>query len=433
MNELVDGSGQNTDPDAELITLLLTPEGRADPYPHYARIRESTPLFRSATGNWIVTRYAECQQVLRAPQFGKASGRDELSQARLDRVGRWGLDPDETRALFEFFEPRQSMLTLNPPDHTRLRSLVARAFTPNTVEALRTHVASLCDGLLDSMAERGEDDETVDVMTELAFPLSVAVIGELLGVPADDRQQFQDLVRATTVILEPMASVEQMQGAREARVAMEQYFGELIAERRRRPAGDLLSELIAVSDGSDRLTEDEVVTTAILLFAAGFETTTNLIGNGLLALLRHPDQLERVRSLVRDVRGMQRAVEELLRWDSPVQLDGRMTFEEVELAGHRIDAGQVVMTLLGAANRDPRRFSEPERFDVGRDEGPPMSFGSGIHYCLGAALARMEGQVCFGRLFERFDRIELRAPDVAYRDRITLRGLAALPVGLSVT
>jgi cytochrome P450 len=283
------------------------------------------------------------------------------------------------------------------------------------------------------MAERGEDDETVNVMTELAFPLPVAVIGELLGVPADDRQQFQDLVRATTVILEPMASVEQMQGAREARVAMEQYFGELIAERRRRPAGDLLSELIAVSDGSDRLTEDEVVTTAILLFAAGFETTTNLIGNGLLALLRHPDQLERVRSLVRDVRGMQRAVEELLRWDSPVQLDGRMTFEEVELAGHRIDAGQVVMTLLGAANRDPRRFSEPERFDVGRDEGPPMSFGSGIHYCLGAALARMEGQVCFGRLFERFDRIELRAPDVAYRDRITLRGLAALPVGLSVT
>src|ERR1700688_1916656 len=281
------------DPDAELVALLATSKGRADPYPHYARIREQVPVFRSTMGNWIVTRYAHCQQVLRAPHFGKAS--DQEAMARM-RIVRWGVPAEEAAEFFDFFERRQSMLTLNPPDHTRLRTLVARAFTPSTVEPLRPHVVALCDGLLDNVAELAEPGRTVDVMRELAFPLPVAVIGELLGVPVADRAQFQAFVRAATAILEPMSDFEDLRGALAARLSMEQYFEGLIAERRKRPADDLLSELIAVSDGSDRLTQDEVISTAILLFAAGFETTTNLIGNGLFALLCHPDQLTRLRS-----------------------------------------------------------------------------------------------------------------------------------------
>jgi cytochrome P450 len=290
---------------------------------------------------------------------------------------------------------------------------------------------ALCDDLLDTVTDLAGAGEDVDIMRELAFPLPVAVIGELLGVPVDDRAQFQALVRAATRILEPMSDVEDLRGARRARISMERYFEELIAERRRQPADDLLSELIAVSDGSDRLTQEEVISTAILLFAAGFETTTNLIGNGLRALLAHPEQLARLRSSVDDLAAVQRAVEELLRWDSPVQLDGRVALRPAQIGDQAIVPGDQVMTLLGAANRDPRRFRDPETLDLGRDEGPPMSFGSGIHFCLGAALARLEGQVCFSRLLTRFKDIELGDEGVAYRDSITLRGLARLPVGLT--
>ncbi len=419
---------ETIDLDAELHTLLTTPEGRADPYPHYARIRERTPLFRSSMGSWIVTRFDDCQRVLRAPHFGKGSDQDATLRMR---IGRWGIPAEEVADFCEFFERRQSMLTLNPPDHTRLRGLVARAFTPSTVEELRPHVVSLCDGLLDAMADVAGNGDSVDIMNELAFPLPVAVIGELLGVPMADRAQFQALVRAATRILEPTSEVEDLRGARAARMSMEQYFETLIAERRQRPADDLLSQLIAVSDGSDRLSQDEVISTAILLFAAGFETTTNLIGNGLSALLSHPEEQARLRASVEDPDAVQRAVEELLRWDSPVQLDGRMVLRATEVAGQTLAPGDQVMTLLGAANRDPRRFSEPESLDLGRDEGPPMSFGSGIHYCLGAALARLEGQVCFGRLLTRFKDIQLGEAGIAHRDTITLRGLVRLPVELT--
>ncbi len=416
------------DPDAELVRVLATPEGRADPYPHYARIREHAPLFRSTMGNWIVSRFADCQQVLRAPAFAKSTDQDAAARVRMARSG---IPADEATDFLEFFEGRQSMLTLNPPDHTRLRGLVARAFTPSTVEALRPHVVALCDGLLDTLAELGRDGATVDIMRELAFPLPVAVIGELLGVPAPDRAQFQSLVRAATRLLEPISDVDDLRRARAARTSMEQYFEDLIALRRRQPADDLLSELIAVSDGSDRLSQDEVISTAILLFAAGFETTTNLIGNGLWALLGCPDQMARLRASLDDPAAVQRAVEELLRWDSPVQLDGRTAMRPTEIAGQTIAPGELVMTLLGAANRDPLRFTDPEVLDLGRDEGPPMSFGSGIHYCLGAALARLEGQVCFGRLLTRFTDIEPAEDGAAHRDSITLRGLAALPVTLT--
>jgi len=425
------GEGEPLDVDAELVTLLLTPEGRADPYPHYARLREHAPVLRSALGNWIVTRYEDCQRVLRIPHFGKASGQDELTRSRLEAMARTSMGEGEVEEFFDYFRRRQSMLTLNPPDHTRLRGLVARAFTPNTVEELRPHVESLCDSLLDALAEHGAGGGVVDVMTDLAFPLPVAVIGELLGIPPGDRMQFQGLVRTATRLLEPTSTIDDLRAGRAAREEMERYFDALIADRRRTPGPGLLTELIAVSDGSDRLSVEEMIATAILLFAAGFETTTNLIGNGTLALLRHPGQLAALRAAATNASAVARAVEELLRWDSPVQLDGRMALEDAVVAGQPVAAGENVMTLLGSANRDPRRFSEPEIFDLERDEGPPMSFGSGIHYCLGAALARLEGQVCFARMLQRFPEIDLATEAVVFRDTITLRGLTELPVTLA--
>jgi cytochrome P450 len=422
------GSGVE-DPDRILLELLATPEGRADPYPRYAALREGPGTFRSGLGSWVVTRYAECQQVLRSPAFGKADGA-ELPDVGDRRWRSWGVADSEAAELVAFFRPRRTILTMNPPDHTRLRGLVARAFTPSTVEALRPQIARRCAELLDELAQRAAGDATVDVMQTVAFPLPVTVIGELLGVPADERRQFRQLVRATTVVIEPSATAEQLRAAMVARLAMEDYFTELIARRRARPADDLLSQLIAVRDGSDRLSEQEMVSTAILLFAAGFETTTNLIGNGLLALLRHPDQLGALRAGLDDPAVVARAVEELLRFDSPVQLDVRMAHRDAEIAGRPIEASTPVLTLLGSANRDPRRFRHPDTFDIGRDEGPPLSFGAGIHHCLGASLARAEGQVFLAQLLRRFSTIELRSHDIRPRDSITLRGLVDLPVGL---
>ncbi|MBW3548283.1 MAG: cytochrome P450 [Actinobacteria bacterium] len=406
--------------DALLFELLATPEGRADPYARYAELRERWPVHRlvldasaGTGGTWVLSRFDHCQAVLRHPRVGK----DFAAMQR-----RWGLTEEELAAQVRFTDDRRSMLFRDPPDHTRLRGLVSKAFTPRTVEALRPHVVRLVDDLLDEVGV-GE----VEVMTALAFPLPVTVIGEMLGVPLDDRPQFQRLVRASAASLEPFVTPEALAAANAATLEMEAYFRGLVAERRMAPADDLLSHLIAAEDNGDQLTEQELLSTAILLFAAGFETTTNLIGNGLLALLRHPDQLERLRH---DPALLPSAVEELLRYDSPVQVNGRVAGDDVDIDGHHIPAGATVLTLLGAANRDPRRFSDPERLDVGRSEGSSMSFGSGIHFCLGAALARMEGQVFFGRLLERYPTIELLDESPAYRDSITLRGLAELPVAL---
>jgi len=250
----------------------------------------------------------------------------------------------------------------------------------------------------------------------------------MLGVPPADRASFQPWVRASTALLELTVDAEAVVAAAEASDKMSDYFLGLLAERRRHPGEDLLSELLRVEEEGDRLTEAELVSTAILLFGAGFETTTNLIGNGLLALLRHPDQLALLRA---DHRLLRPAVEEILRWDSPVQVDGRVALGDADLVGEPVEEGTFVVTLLGAANRDPARFGAPDCFDVARDEGPPLSFGSGIHYCLGQALARVEGQVVFGRLLERYAAMELAADEVAYRPSLTLRGLVDLPVALT--
>ncbi|MDP9389390.1 MAG: cytochrome P450 [Actinomycetota bacterium] len=399
------------EPDTLLFELVATPEGRADPYPRYAALRAMAPVHRSSFGFWALTRYDDCQQLLRRPGVGK-----DFSGA----VNSLGLTDEQRAEQDRFRNDRSNMLTTDPPDHTRLRGLVTRAFTPRTVETLRTRIVDLVDELLDAFGS-GE----VDVMDALAFPLPVTVIGEMLGVPPADRPGLRPLVRAVTAVLELAVTPAAFAEATTADIELEQYFAGLVAERRAQPRDDLLTKLIEAEDKGDQLSEHELISTAILLFAAGFETTTHLIGNGLLALLRHPDQLARLRgdrSLVRP------AVDELLRFDSPVQIAIRTAYEDLFIGGHQIEAGSVVVALLGAANRDPARFRHPERLDVGRDEGAPMSFGGGIHFCLGAALARLEGQIVLDRMLDRFGSMELVGAPPAYRDSLTLRGLVDLRV-----
>ena len=395
--------------DALLAELVATPEGRADPYSRYARLRESAPIHRSAFGFCVLTRYDDCLQLLRASGVGK-----DFSQA----ASAMGLSEEQQSQQAAFRNDRSNMLFADPPDHTRLRRLASRAFTPRSVEALRPQVVALVDSLLDGI---GADE--VDVMSVLAFPLPVTVIGEMLGVPAEDRPQFRPLVRAVTAVLELAISPEALNAASEASEVLEGYFAGLVAERRAHPGDDLLSRLILAEDEGERLSEYELISTAILLFAAGFETTTHLIGNGLLALVRNPDQLARLRE---DRTLLRPAVEELLRYDSPVQITARTTYEDVRIGDEVIEADSTVLALIGAANRDPARFTDPDRLDVARAEAPPMSFGSGIHHCLGAALARLEAHVVLDRLLERFGTMELVGGPPQHRDSLTLRGLVDL-------
>jgi cytochrome P450 len=400
--------------DALLAELVATPEGRADPYSRYASLREHAPVHRSAFGFSVLTRYDDCIQLLRHPGVGK-----DFSGA----VSAMGLTEQEQAEQAAFRNDRSNMLFADPPDHTRLRRLASRAFTPRSVEALRPRVVALVDGLLDRFGP-GE----VEVMDALAFPLPVTVIGEMLGIPAEDRPQFRPLVRAVTAVLELVVSPEQLHAATEASVTLEAYFADLIAERRASPRDDLLTRLIQAEDEGERLSEYELISTAILLFAAGFETTTHLLGNGLLALARNDDQLARLhadRTLLRP------AVDELLRYDSPVQITARTAYEDVPLPHDTIASGTTVLALIGAGNRDPERFTNPDRLDVGRSEAPPLSFGSGIHHCLGAALARLEAQVVLDRLLDRFRTFEVVGGEPVHRDSLTLRGVVDLPMRFS--
>ena len=402
------------DVDALLAEIFLTPEGKADPYPRYAAIREHSPVFRSNLGLCVVGRYEDCQMVLRDSRFGKGE---------MGAIWEgYGLTEAEWFARFPELERRTtSMLGLDPPDHTRLRRLVAKAFTPKTVDNLRPGITGLADELLDAF------DGAVDIIAELALPLPMNVIGEMLGIPASERAALQPHVRASVKLLELNPPLDQLDAAADANRIIVEHLEALIAERRAEPTDDLLSELVHVEEHGDQLSHDELITTVMLLFGAGFETTTNLIGNGLLALLEHPGELRRLRD---DRSLMKTAIEELLRWDAPVQVDGRRVLDDIDLHGTAISAGEEVVTLLGAANRDPRVFEDPDRFDIGRVAQAPMSFGAGIHYCLGAALARAEGDIVFDRLLDRFPVIEPAWGEhrPAFRDSIVLHGLESLPV-----
>jgi cytochrome P450 len=401
-------------PDPEVIvhSLFLTPAGRRDPYPHYHRLREAAPVHRSAMlGAWLLTRYDDCWAALRDPRFGK-----NYPAQMEQRVG-----PDWRRHP-SLANREHSMVNVHGPDHTRLRRLVVRAFNRRTVDELRPAITRMVEALLEPLTVRGGGD----VMEAVAFPLPVGVIGELLGVPEADRAQFRSLVRDSTAVLEVVPTPAQLAAADAANVEIRAYFMRLLEEKRRRPGSDLLSALVQPKE-EDRLTDDELVDLASLLFGAGFETTTNLIGNGLLGLLRHPDQLALLRS---DPSLFTSLPDELLRYDGTAQLAVRFTLAPVEIGGVAIPAGETVMPVIGAGNHDLARFPDPERLDVRRPSLEPLTFGGGVHYCLGAALARAETEIVFRALVERFGEIELTGEPPHFRDRLTLRGLDSLHVAL---
>lgn len=395
--------------DAAFLRLVTDVEVRRSPYETLAEVRTYAPVLESSLGAWVLTRYDDCYAVLRDPRLGKDWN---------GFVMRSGLTDWRDHPSLAYGE--SSLLFANPPRHTRLRRLVARAFTPRTVDRLKPRMAATVDALLDPLAEAGGGD----LLDALAFPLPVSVIGDLLGVPEADRAPFRDAVRANTRTLEMSVTPEDVAAADAAATWMVDYFRVLLAEKRRSPDDAMMSGMAQVDDGGDRLTDEEIVRMSLLLFGAGFETTTNLIGNGVHHLLRHPDQLALLRSAPSR---MANAVEELVRYDGSILLSSRSAFEEVEVAGHRIPEGGLVLTILGAANRDPAKYRDPDRLDVTREGVEPLSFGSGIHYCLGANLARAEAALAIGRLLERFPSIEA-AGEARFRDQFVFRGLESLPV-----
>ncbi len=394
----------------------FVPEVHANPYPVYRRLRAEDPVHWSALMEaWVLTRYNDVVAVLTDRRF---------SADRRQAQNRFAQETMRVQEEFGPFGRTQTMLTSDPPAHTRLRKLVSKAFTVRMVERMRPHIQEIVDELLDTVQGSGR----LDIIHDLAYPLPVIVIAEMLGVPPQNRGEFKrwsDDIVAT--LGGPFVAPELLERARKSVNELADYFRGVIAERRREPREDLVSGLIAAEEQGQVLSEDEMLATAMLLLIAGNETTTNLIGNGMLALLRNPDQMQRLRD---DPSLIQVAVEELLRHDGPVQGTGRVATEELEIDGRKIKTGQVVFMLLAAANRDPARFENPDALDIGRWDNPHLAFGDGIHFCLGAPLARTEGQIAIGTLLRRFPNPRLETEELEWGGSFILRGLKSLPVSL---
>lgn len=381
-----------------------------DPWPTYDRLRQRAPVWRNPEGAWVLTRHADCEAVLRDQRFS--------SNARHAIPPIEYAEGDPRALLAE--DDQRTLLFMDPPDHTRLRKLVSKGFTPRTVERLRPRIQELVDGILDDAADRGG----LDVVADLGFELPVTVICEMLGVPLADRDQFAGWSSDASRLLDADLDPELLQQGLAAAFNFVTYFQDLFAQRRAHPADDLVSALIAVEEEGDTLTEEELTSIVMLLFIAGHETTMNLIGNGTYALVRDPDQAARWRQ---DPSLDGPGVEELLRFDGPAHVTARIATDDLEVNGNRFAKGNTVITLVSAANRDPVRFDDPARLDIGRVDNHHLAFSQGLHYCLGAALARLEGQIAVGSLLRRFPDLEL-AEQPVYRDHFVLRGLTSLHV-----
>jgi cytochrome P450 len=397
-------------------TGLFPPEFFADPYPLYRVMRESAPVQELPIGPWLLLRYDDVNRLLRDPRTSAELREDPAERRRIEElVGR------------PLGERPRSMLVSDPPDHTRLRRLVQKAFTPRVIEELRPLVHRLVDECLDAVEARGNG---MDVIADLAFPLPFTVISEMLGMPPADADVLRDLSHAIVKTLDPVITDDETRAAVEANDRMDEHIDDAIEWKRRAPADDLLTALIAAEDAGDMLSDAELRAQVALLFIAGHETTVNLIGNGTLALLTHRRQLERLRD---DPALDATATDELLRFDSPVQFSGRSLLQDFEATDTVIPKGASVLTCLGSANRDPAHFGpDADELDIGRATArEAVSFGGGVHHCLGAALARLEGQIAIGTLVRRFPGLQLTGGPPAWNGRMVLRGLDALPVSTS--
>ena len=399
----------------ELVESLdfYDPAFLADPYPALGRVREATPVFRNPqTGVWMLTRFSDVYETLRDRRLGRAF--DHLySREELGRP-----EPDSRWARFHQHE-KWSLLSLEPPDHTRIRKLVSKVFTPRSVTALAPVVAGISQELIDRCREMG----TFDLLADYSQLYSVAVVAEVLGVPRSDTQALLDWSHAIVKMYELSSSDDVKMRAEVAAGEYIDYTQALIDDKRRTPDDRLVSKLVQVSDGGDRLSTDEVICTTMVLMEAGHEATVNTMGNGMKALMTHRDQWRR---LVTGEVDAATAVEELLRWDSPLQMFERWVLEPgTQIAGQPMAVGEEVAMLFGSAQRDPRRFDDPDRFDIGRGDPAHIGFGGGIHFCVGAALARHELAVALADLVANFPDVELAAEPVNH-PTFVIRGLTAL-------
>jgi cytochrome P450 len=386
----------------------------ANPYPAFRELRETAPVWRSPFGRTFLTRYEDASLLMRDRRLSKDYTEPEAL------IRRFGPTAMQEPAVVEL---SHMMLMRDPPDHTRLRGLVTKVFTARKIEEMRPGIQAIADRLLDHMASAGE----MDAIRDLAFPLPVLVICELLGVPEEDRARFVTATASGAALLNPVPPTrDELDRANEGTMATGAYFEALFEQRRKEPRDDLLTLLVQAEEAGDRLTTEELRANVTLLFAAGHETTVNLIGNGIWALLKHPSQWAAIRD---NPTLIPNAIEEILRYESPVQAVARTVAEPIELGGTEFEAGDLVVALIGAANRDPEVFPEPDRLDVTRERLRPLSFGGGIHFCIGAQLARIEAEVVFSTLLQRMPDLTLMDRGVPqWRESFTLRGLMTLPV-----
>jgi cytochrome P450 len=386
----------------------------ADPYPAYARLRETAPVvYDEATDHWLVSRHADVDTLLRDRRFG----RTYLHRATHAEMGQ----PEDPAHLEPFwFAIRNGILDMEPPQHTRLRRLVSKAFTPRMVERLRPHIARITEGLVDEAREAG----AFDLLAAIAEPLPVTVIAEMLGVPEADRHLLRPWSAQICGMYELNPTHEAGVIASRACVEFSQYLRDLLAERRDRPGDDLISALSQVVDEGDTLTADELIGTCILLLNAGHEATVNVTGNGWWALFRNPDQLAALRA---DPSMVPHAIEELMRFDTPLQMFERWVLDDVELHGVSVPKGAELGLLFGSANHDPEVFDRPDQLDLNRDADGHVSFGAGIHFCLGAPLARIELETSFRTVLERLPGLEL-VEEPEWKPAYIIRGLRELRV-----
>ncbi|HEV8573436.1 MAG TPA: cytochrome P450 [Dehalococcoidia bacterium] len=388
----------------------------AHPYEMYRELRESDPIHRSEMmESWVLTRYDDIDKVLTDNRFSADRNRARTRFAQM---------MEEQRAQYGPMSTAQTMLTSDPPEHTRLRRLVSKAFTPRAVENLRPRIQEIVDYLLAEAGERG----AFDIVHDLAYPLPVIVIAEMLGVPPEDRHRFKEWSDKVVATLGgPFTPPDVLESGRVAIEELAEYLGEVIAERRAEPKEDLISGLIVSEEGGQVLSEEEIFATCILLLIAGNETTTNLIGTSMLALFRNPDQIGRLRETPTLIRS---AVEELLRYAGPVHGTGRVPKEDVEIAGHVFHEGEMVFTLLAAGNRDPAHYENPDVLDIARNPTDHLALGDGIHFCLGAPLARAEAQIAIGSLVQRFPMLRLLDEEPEWGGTFIIRGPRRLNVGV---
>jgi cytochrome P450 len=391
----------------------LDPEFIRNPYPHYERMRTTDPVHLSPLGMYVASRHAEVSLVIRDKRFGK-----DYVERTVRRYGPKIMDEPVFRSMSHW------MLQQDPPDHTRLRGLVVKAFTARRVEDMRPRIQQVVDETLDRVIPQGQ----MDLIEDFAFRLPVTIICDMLGIPEDHREAFYTGSRDGGRLLDPVPlSPEEIKQGNASNALAAMYFQQLFDLRRKSPGDDLVTELVQAEEDGSKLTNEELTANIILLFGAGHETTVNLIGNGLLALHRNPDQLALLKARPELITN---AIEEFLRYDSSVQLTGRVALEDIDdLGGKRIPKGETVLCLLGSANHDPAVYPDnPERLDITRPNVKPLSFGGGIHFCLGAQLARIEAEIAISTLLRRIPDLRLDdAVNAEWRPTFVLRGLKRLP------